>query len=160
MGLEASSAGASVFDAALVYELAILKCFIDTLKPTITLVRGGNLDDIEYAKVLVDESVFMRKTVYNRAILKMKLRRFRFDGKAIWILSFDGSTCARLTAFSKVFLSDPDNRLLNWEHLFNQFFPGYNVSFHFEHLAQWLGIDTPEDYKPGLEKFAPRAKQA
>lgn len=160
LGLEASPAGAIVFDADLVYEPAILKRFIDAPEPNSILVGEGRLDDIESTKALVDEGGYVRKTIDKRAISKTELQKFRFVGEAIGVLSFEGSTCARLTAFTKVFLSDSANGLLNWEHLFNQFLLEYNVSCHFENSDQWMEIDTPKDYKLALEKFAPRGKQA
>ncbi len=160
LGLEASPAGAIVFDADLVYEPAILKRFVEVPDPNSILVGTGSLDDIECAKAVMDEDGCVRKTIDKRAITETELREFSFAGEAIGILSFDASTSAKLTTFTEAFLSDPANAMLNWEHLFNLFLPTHDVACHFEPSDQWLEIDTPEDYALALEKFASCAEEA
>jgi choline kinase len=160
LGLEASPAGAIVFDADLVYEPAILKRFVDSPEPNSILVGAGSLDDIECAKALVDEGGCVRKTIDKRAITETELQELCFAGEAIGVLKFDASTRAALTTFTETFLSDSANVMLNWEHLFNQFLPAHDIACHFEPSGQWVEIDTPEDYVLALEKFASGAEEA
>jgi choline kinase len=157
LGLEASPAGAIVFDADLVYEHSILKRFLDAPDSNGILVGTGSLDDIECAKVLMDGGDCVRKTIDKRAITETELQELCFVGEAIGVLKFDASTRAALTTFTEAFLSDSANAMLNWEHLFNQFLPTHDVTCHFEPSDQWVEIDTPEDYVQALEKFAPQA---
>ncbi|MSU41545.1 MAG: phosphocholine cytidylyltransferase family protein [Pedosphaera sp.] len=159
LGLRETPAGALVFDADLVYAPAILERFIASTPTDAILVGAGSLDDIEAAKALVDDAGRVRKTVDKRALTAEELRVHRFAGEAIGILKFSAAGRAALLAECERFLAEPQNALLNWEHVLNQFLPHHSVACHFETCEDWIEIDTPEDFQRAAQKnFDPRPR--
>ena len=157
LGLEASPAGAVVFDADLVYEPGILqRCM--TGPSSAILVGAASLDDIECTKALVDEAGHVRMTIDKREVTTAELERYQFAGEAMGVLKFDAVMREKLAAAAAAFLAKTSNSMLNWEHLLNEFLMREDVTCHFDPSDQWVEIDTPEDYTLARQKFAREGK--
>lgn len=152
-GLREVSGAILIFDADLLYEDSILENFLKDPNPSQILVGSGLIDDIECAKVLIDARGLVRKTVDKRAINEEELKSYRFLGEAMGILKFSGKDTQALLTEASDFLENPNNILLNWEHLLNVFLPKREVSAHFNPSEKWIEIDTPEDFNEALKIF-------
>jgi choline kinase len=142
-----------IFDGDLVYEEKILENFLMEREVDQFLVGVASLDDIECAKVLIDGDGNVRMTVDKRAITKDELDRFRFAGEAIGVIKLSQENTEALAHAARQFLAIPENRIKNWEHLMNEFLATHVVGTAPTASAQWIEIDTPEDYQRAREMF-------
>lgn len=155
-GLKNTTGPILIFDADLLYEDSILSSFLNDPSENQVLVGAGSIDDIECAKVLINAHGEVIKTVDKRAISPEELAQFKFAGEALGILKFDEAGAHALLSEASDFLENPQNILLNWEHLLNVYLPKFHVTPHFTSSRQWIEIDTPEDFNQALEIFKGR----
>jgi len=134
-----------IFDADLIYDEAILKNFLVEGVESSILIGNADIDDIECAKALIDGQGYVRKTVDKRALSDNELEQYQFAGEAIGILKFSREHTRKLAQNAETFLTHEKNKLLNWEHLLNEFLVSNSVSCCKTEETKWTEIDTYED---------------
>lgn len=153
LGLKECSNNCLIFDADLVYEISILRQFMQDQTANQVLVGRGSLDDIECAKALINKEGFLKKTIDKRAVSKEELSIYQFVGEALGILKFDIQMLNPLRKTLENFLSDQSKVKLNWEHWLNEFLVNHKVGVHQTDNPNWIEIDTQKDYLNALEIF-------
>lgn len=153
MALNGLKTSSLIFDGDLVYHKDILQTFLDEKSPDQFLVGEASLDDIECAKVLIDENHWVRMTVDKRAVSTEELSRYSFAGEAIGIIKLSKENTLALSKAAEQFLEVPENRPKNWEHLMNEFLKAHQVGVAQTKNDQWIEIDTPEDYNRAQKMF-------
>lgn len=154
LGVKDLNTPSLIFDADLIYETNILKNFLEDTTADQVLTGSGNIQDIECAKVLVDQKGMVRKTVDKRAISEEELKEFKFLGEAIGILKFSKDLTHIICKEAEDFLSKKENIMLNWEHLMNEVFQNNSVYPSFFNEGKWIEIDTPEDFNNAQRIFS------
>lgn len=153
LGIRHAPGDVLVFDGDVIYSEAVLARFLGAGEESSVLVGRGDIDDIECAKTLVDGRGRVRKTVDKRPLSAKELEKYRFAGEAIGILRFDAATKNALDALARDFFADPANLGLNWEHLLSRLFGDHDVACRLETSADWMEIDTPEDFRAAVALF-------
>jgi choline kinase len=151
LGLQSTKHTSVVIDSDLIYDLSILKRFIDGLPKNKVLVGPGSIDDIECAKAMVDANGFIKDLVDKKAVQEKE--NYRFMGEAIGIHMFSDSGKQELLHCSEKFFSKSENLRLNWEHLINFYVREHSMIAQYDPSDRWFEIDTPEDYVEAKRKF-------
>ncbi|WP_341279864.1 phosphocholine cytidylyltransferase family protein [Paenibacillus sp. FSL H8-0537] len=152
MGVKEIEKDILIFDADLFYAVDILQDFIvKSAQESSILVGKGHLEDIECAKVLIDENSYVRKTIDKRLVTNEELSRHSFLGEAIGIIRINREDRERFIAACEKFLQVETNWPLNWEHLLNEYFIQNKVGYVFTNDGRWIEIDTLTDYKQACE---------
>ncbi len=146
-----------IFDADLIYDESILRDFLNHTNGQSSILTGaGSLEDIECAKVLVENTEgqnWVRMTVDKRAVSQEELSKYSFVGEALGILAFSYKDTLSLKNEAESFLAQEKNINLNWEHLLNVYFPHEQIGFDMTESKKWVEIDTPEDFNQAVEIF-------
>lgn len=153
LGIKEVSGGCLIFDGDLIYSPEILASFIEDLSSSAFLVGEATLDDIECAKVMIDEKKMIRMTIDKRAVTAQELSRYSFAGEAIGIIKFTQEETQELLREAEKFLSIEANLPLNWEHLMNQFLLVRDISISRTVSDQWVEVDNNEDYQKAIRIF-------
>jgi choline kinase len=151
LGLQSTKHTSVVIDSDLIYDLSILKRFIDGLPKNKVLVGPGSIDDIECAKAMVDANGFIKDLVDKKAVQEKE--NYRFMGEAIGIHMFSDSGKQELLHCSEKFFSKSENLRLNWEHLINFYVREHSMIAQYDPSDRWFEVDTPEDYVEAKRKF-------
>ena len=153
LGIKERSNPVIIFDADLVYDQSILEGLLKDNQGNQILVGPGSLEDEESSKVLLDKTENVRRFVDKRFATEDELKEFHFAGEALGILKFSGDVLSNLQKATVEFLSEDENKNLNWEFLLNKFMPKHDVNSHFNPSEKWIEIDTPEDYEQAKQIF-------
>lgn len=153
LGVKDLSGACLIFDADLVYDAEILVEFLKDEQGNQILVGAGELDDIESAKTMIDDSGMAKVMVDKRAVTAEELSQYQFAGEAIGILKFSPEQTVALAHRAQQFLAEERNIHLNWEHLLNQFLLENEVGTHLFKEGRWIEIDTPADFEKAQEIF-------
>lgn len=140
-------------DGDVVYDPAVLRRFLDAAPESAILVGRGRLDDVECAKVLVDDRGFVRMTVEKRHVTAAEQVAYRFVGECASILKFGAEERRALVRTCRDFFADEGRLLLNWEHILNCYLPHRQIPFHFDASERWTEIDTPADFQRAVALF-------
>ena len=140
-----------VFDGDLIYDRPILEKFLNDGSRDKVLVGPGSIDDLECAKTLVDQAYNINSLIDKAPAIETEDSRFL--GEALGILMFTERGRQKLLKCAEQFFSKPENLLLNWEHLINQYVIDNPMAAWFDPSDKWIEIDTPEDYEEARRRF-------
>lgn len=153
IGLKNITTDVMIFDADLMYDVNILKRFVESNLTDAFLVGPAEITDIECSKAMVDDQGYIRILVDKRAVLPEELKNYHFKGEAIGIIKLQNQTRLTIIKACEEFFKNEENLIKNWENLFNIYFANSNFAVHFEESNQWIEIDNREDYNRALEIF-------